>query len=118
MYVQRVLGTKLVGGPVRVSEGGGEWPQWRRDGAELFFVNRGALMAAEFHGEGDRLAGVPRALFTIAGSGAGPNRYRNYAATPDGQRFVAIVSAGDPTPHPATVILDWRASLRGDAQAR
>ena len=118
VYVQRVLGTKLVGGPVRVSEGGGEWPQWRRDGAELFFVNRGALMAAEFHGEGERLAGAPRALFTIAGSGAGPNRYRNYAATPDGQRFVAIVSAGDPTPHPATVILDWRASLRGDAKAR
>ena len=113
VYVQRVEGMKLVGGPVRVSESGGEWPLWRRDGAELFFMNRGALMAAEFHAGSDRPAGVPRSLFTIGGSGGGPfGSARRYAVTPDGQRFVAIVSATDPTPHPATVILNWPASIK------
>lgn len=107
VYVQRVEGRKLVGGPMRVSESGGEWPLWRRDGAELFFMNHGTLMTTAFHAQSDRPVGTPRSLFTIAGSGGG----RSYAVTPDGQRFVAIVSTIDPTPHPATVILNWRAAL-------
>ena len=111
VYVQRVEAMKLTGGPVRVSEGGGQWPEWRRDGAELYFMNRGAIMAAEFHPGSDRLVGAPRLLFTIAGAGTGPFGFRNYAVTPDGQRFVVIVTAADATPHPATIILSWRASL-------
>ncbi len=112
IYVQRVENMKLTGGPVRVSEGGGQWPQWRRDGAELYFLNRGAVMAADFHGASDRLVGAPHLLFTIAGAGRDPlGLKRNYAATPDGQRFVAIVSVDDATPHLATIILNWRASL-------
>jgi len=112
VYVQRVESMKLVGGPVRVSESGGQWPLWRRDGTELFFMNRGAIMATEFHGQSDRPVGAPRSLFTIPGSGGGPFGFgRSYAVTPDGQRFVAIVSATDPTPHPATVILNWRARI-------
>jgi hypothetical protein len=112
VYVQRVEGVKLVGGPVRVSESGGQWPLWRRDGAELFFMNSGVLMATEFHGQSDRPVGAPRPLFTIAGSGGGPLEFgRSYAVTPDGQRVIAIVSATDPTPHPASVILNWRAAL-------
>ena len=96
-----------------MSESGGQWPLWRRDGAELFFINRGALMAAEFHAGTDRPAGVPRALFTIAGSGGWPLGFgRSYAVTPDGQRVIAIVSATDPTPHPATVILNWPAGIK------
>jgi Tol biopolymer transport system component/aminoglycoside phosphotransferase (APT) family kinase protein len=111
IYVQRLEGMKLVGGAVRVSEGGGQLPQWRRDGRELYFMNRGAVMAAEFHAGSERLVGAPRQLFTITGAGRGPFDFRNYAVTPDGQRFVAIVAAEDDTPHPATVILNWRGSL-------
>jgi Tol biopolymer transport system component len=112
VYVQRVEGMKLVGGPVRVSESGGRDPLWRRDAAELFFMNRDALMAAEFHARSDRPAAVPRALFTIAGFGGDRLKYgRKFAVTPDGQRFVAIVSTTDALPHPATVILNWRQSL-------
>ncbi len=111
VYVQRTESMKLVGGPVRVSENGGQWPQWRRDGGEIFFIDRGTVMAAEFHTASERTVGAPHSLFTIAGSGQGLLGFRNYAATPDGQRFVAIVSVDDPTPHPATVILNWRASL-------
>ncbi len=106
VYVQRIDGTKFVGGPVRVSESGGEWPLWRGDGAELFFMSRGALMVTEFHDRSDRPVGSPRTLFTITGSGG-------YAVTPDGQRFVAIVGVTDPTPLPATVVLNWRAKITG-----
>ena len=75
-------------------------------------MNSGALMATEFHGQSDRPVGAPRPLFTIAGSGGGPFGFgRSYAVTPDGQRVIAIVSATDPTPHPASVILNWRAAL-------
>ncbi len=108
VYVQRVERMKLVGGPVRVSDSGGQWPLWRRDGAELFFMNHGTLMATEFHGQNDRPASVPRLLFTIAGLGSSPFGFgRAYAVTPDGQRVIAIVSATDPTPRPATVILNF-----------
>ncbi|HQZ15996.1 MAG TPA: hypothetical protein PLD86_03885 [Vicinamibacteria bacterium] len=64
-----------------------------------------------FQGTGDRPAGTPRALFTIAGFGGARPEFRNFAAMPDGRRFVALVSVADPTPHPATIILNWRASL-------
>jgi hypothetical protein len=112
VYVQRAEGMKLVGGPVRVSDSGGQWPLWRRDGTELFFLNRGALMAVEFHDQSDRPAGGPRSLFTIAVSGSGPLGYgRKYAVTPDGQRVLAIVSATDQASHPATVILNWQSGL-------
>jgi len=110
IYVQRVEGLKLVGGPIRVSENGGHWPQWRHDGAELFFINRGTLMAAAFRGENDRVVDAPRSLFTIAN--CGPDSLRNYAATPDGQRFVAIVLTANATPHSSTVMLNWRASIK------
>jgi hypothetical protein len=92
---------------VRVSESGGRWPQWRRDGAELFFISSGTVMAAELRA--GRLVGSPRSLFTIAGS-SGIRIHRNFAATPDGQRFIAIVS-GDQPANPATVMLNWRAGL-------
>jgi len=116
VYVQRVDGVRLVGGPVRVSEHGGEEPLWRGDGKELYFVSGGTVMAAEFSGLADRPVGVPRALITIVDSSMVPFRglvslERSYAVTPDGQRFVAIVAVPDTTPHPATVILNWRATL-------
>jgi Tol biopolymer transport system component len=110
VYVQRVEGMTLAGGPIRVSESGGRWPLWRRDGTELFFVNRGALMSAQFRAQGERPVGSPRQLFTFA-NGAGPLGFgRSYAVTPDGERFIAIVSPAGQVAPPATVILNWRAT--------
>jgi Tol biopolymer transport system component len=112
VYVQRVERGTLVGGPTRVSESGGQWPLWRRDGGELFFANNSALMAVEFHGQQDRPAGTPRTLFRIAGLGGGPfGNGRSFAVTADRQRVVAIVSAPDAAPHPPTMILNWHQSL-------
>ena len=72
--------------------------------------NFGAVMAADFHGQGERPASAPRQLFTITGIGGGDFGFgRSYAVTPDGQRFLAIVCTTDAAPHSATVLLNWRA---------
>ncbi len=108
VYVQRVDGMKLLGGPVRVSEGGGRSPQWGRGGSELYFVRRGTLWSAPFRGPGEPSVGTPAPLFTIPGFGGSRREFRNFAPTPDGRRFLALVSVEDPTPRPANIILNWR----------
>jgi Tol biopolymer transport system component len=113
VYVQRVEGMKLAGGPIRVSEGGGQSPQWGRGGSELYFVNDGTIFVVPFDATAERPAGAPRALFTIPSFGGARPEFRNFAPMPDGRRFVALVSVVDPTPHPATIILNWGASLGG-----
>jgi Tol biopolymer transport system component len=108
LYLQRLEGTKLVGGSLRVSEGGAEHPVWRGDGAELFFHSHSTIMAVDVHSGSDQPAGAPRPLFTI--TGLTTQTGQPFSVTPDGQRFIAIVSVTDPTPHPATVILNWAAA--------
>jgi Tol biopolymer transport system component len=110
VYVQRVDGIKLLGGPMRVSESGGQSPQWGRGGSELYFVNDGAIFSAPFQGSEDQPAGTPRALFTVPSFGGARPEFRNFAPMPDGRRFIALVSVVDPTPRPATIILNWRAA--------
>jgi Tol biopolymer transport system component len=48
VYVQAIDGTRLVGGRVQVSSGGGTEPAWRRDGRELYYAGDGrdATLAA------------------------------------------------------------------------
>ena len=108
LYLQRLDGMKLRGGSLRVSEHGAEHPVWRADGAELFFQSQNTIMAVDVHSGSDRPAGTPRSLFTIAGLAS--QATQPFSVTPDGQRFVAIVSVTDAIPHPATVILNWGAS--------
>ena len=56
----------------------------------------------------DLPAGTPRELFEI-----GQLESRNeYAVTPDGQRFLAIVPGGTATIGSAIVILNWAAGLQ------
>jgi Tol biopolymer transport system component/tRNA A-37 threonylcarbamoyl transferase component Bud32 len=107
LYLQRLEGMKLVGGSIRVSEEGAEHAVWRADGSELFFQNQNTIMAVEVHSGSDRPAGTPRSLFAIPGFG--PQTGQSFSVTPDGQKFIAIVSVVDTTPRPATVILNWAA---------
>ena len=57
--------------------------------------------------------GTPRALFTIpfALSTSGSLAPYTYDVMPDGQRFLAMVPAGDAASPPMTVILNWQAEL-------
>lgn len=102
--LQRLDGIRLVGGPQRISDGGGTQPRWRADGKELYYVSRGRLMAVDTRLDLDRPAGTPRELFRIDGLPV----LRDYAVTPDGRRFLAVLLTPAKTMPPAVVLLGWK----------
>jgi hypothetical protein len=69
---------------------GGRDPRWRRDGRELFYVDRsGTMTAVPVNGSGAAfVAGSPQPLFRsdiVPPGGGGVSRYE---VTPDGKRFI------------------------------
>jgi serine/threonine protein kinase/Tol biopolymer transport system component len=96
-----------------VSTAGGTMPQWGE--GELFYLSLDRqLMAVPFAtGQSGVNVGTPKALFQM------PNLIEegrllmptsnNYVATPDGQRFLAAVSARDPNAAPFSVVVNWLA---------
>jgi serine/threonine-protein kinase len=89
-----------AGGKWQVSNEGGNFPAWSRDGRELFYRTDQGLMVAsvEIGGETFR-AGTPRALFKgnfrggEAGVGFAGNVFSDYEVSPDGRRFVLFPGA-------------------------
>ncbi|HJZ78843.1 MAG TPA: hypothetical protein VKD91_00805, partial [Pyrinomonadaceae bacterium] len=113
VYVQSF---PISGGKWQVSTTGGAQPQWRRDGKELFYLSpERKIMAVEVNGAGPTfVAGIPQPLFDARVStifpGAGGAIY--YAASGDGQRFLLNTLAGDSSPVPFTVVMNWTAGLK------
>jgi Tol biopolymer transport system component len=87
-------------GKWQVSTDGGEWPRWRRDGKELFFVNPPNVSAVDIQVDGSSVKpGVPRVLFSINTPGptlAGYS-YHPFAVSADGQRFLIPQQGVGPT---------------------
>jgi eukaryotic-like serine/threonine-protein kinase len=102
-------------GKWQVSTSGGMEPTWRRDGQELFYLGPdNKVMAVDVKTDSAQFeAGVPKPLFQaqlIGGAGFWRNRY---VVSPDGQRFLMIVPAGEQTkPSPITVVVNWPALLK------
>jgi eukaryotic-like serine/threonine-protein kinase len=90
-----------------ISREGGQFPRWREDGKELFFVSPdGTMMAARIDTTGGFSAGAPQPLFPTQLE-AGSNR--PYAVAKDGGRFLIPLPI-NPNP-PLRVVMDWRALL-------
>ena len=85
----------------RISLDGGEYPQWRKDGKELYYRNRkGQLMAVPISAQGTNVeVGKERALADLAGSWVGPS----YSVTRDG-RFLALIDPEASQPQPIVVV--------------
>ena len=99
-------------GKWQVSNSGGMEPMWRRDGKELFYL-RGdnTVMSASVRPDaGGFQAGIPKPLFAVQLAGTGLRN--SYVVSPDGQRFLVLVPAGDARPEPITVIVNWPALLK------
>ena len=98
-----------LSGKWQVSVGGGEEPQWRRDGKELFFTNYRKLMAAEVKtGSAKFESGAPKLLFeTQLIIETGRNRF---VVTGDGQRFLVIAPLTPPLL--INVTLNWTAEIK------
>jgi eukaryotic-like serine/threonine-protein kinase len=92
---------------------GGDWPRWRSDGKEIFYLTaEGKLMATQVDGSGDTFkVGATQELFEL-----GPyNDGFDYDVTADGQRFL-IVKQAEQKEHqnqqPMTLVLNWQNDLR------
>jgi len=106
-------------GKWQVSVSYGNFPQWRRDGRELYFINgTGRLMAADIKSGGSSFeVGVARELFDsgvpVATGGGGTHPFFPYAAAADGQRFLVTRPLNDTdAPAQLAVIVNWASRLK------
>jgi dipeptidyl aminopeptidase/acylaminoacyl peptidase len=105
------------GGKWQVSDGGGAYPRWSRDGRKLFYRTDEGIMAAPVETPGDSFrAGKPspvlRGLFRggIAGINLAGNSFADYEVFSNGERFVMFPSAGlgGAPQHPhVTLVTGW-----------
>jgi hypothetical protein len=96
----------------QVSTQGGVEPEWRSDGAEIFFIQDRTLMAVNVKLPGSESEaiefGSPKALFplSVVDSFVG----RSYEAGRDGQRFLTPAHGDGPAPS-ITVVMHWQMQL-------
>jgi Tol biopolymer transport system component len=96
-----------------VSKSGGNQPQWRGDGKELFYISGDSkMMSVEVSASPAFQSLAPKELF-LAPIFAPPNtNTTRYSVTADGKRFVIVCTDGSQAPTSITVILNWQAGLR------
>jgi eukaryotic-like serine/threonine-protein kinase len=123
----------------QVSTEGGQWPRWRGDGKELYFILPPTMRAVEVRVVGSSIqAGIPQVLFGIPNPSIGLAHppYHRFAVSPDGRRFLMSQAGGGPVaggladniaaladrggaaassvaPQTITVVLDWPRMLVG-----
>jgi hypothetical protein len=106
VYVQAI---PTNGTRYQISTGGGQLPQWRRDGKEIYYISGDRkLMAAPVKIGATVEPGAPQVLFPYTGG-------TYFSPTRDGQRFLVNVPAGGDTADSATlvtVMLNWQAGLK------
>jgi hypothetical protein len=103
---------RLIGERRRVSRNGGTFPQWRRDGKELFFQSPDRHLMAVTVKPGVEIAiGPPGVLFQLPTFSSRVNEvWPGYEPSLDGQKFlVPIRKAASP---PLQVVVNWQAELK------
>ena len=100
----------------QMSKGGGQQPQWRRDGAELFYITpEGKLTAVVVKTGSDFVLGESRVLMNTRITGWQRSNFgMGYAVSADGQRF--LINTASDAVLPVTLVLNWTAPLRKAAQ--
>ena len=101
VYVESVDGEGQV---AQVSASGGERPQWRSDGRELFFYAApDRVMAVDvLPGQAFRTS-APKELFRAPFA-----PFSEFVVAPDGQRFIVILSEDRNVRQSLTLISEWR----------
>jgi Tol biopolymer transport system component len=95
---------------VPISIAGGDDPQWRADGRELFYVSLdGYLMAVPVQLRDHTIsAGQPQRLFRLRRGMARAPYIGVYSVAPDGRRFLVQLATQDARVLPLTVVLNGR----------
>jgi Tol biopolymer transport system component/predicted Ser/Thr protein kinase len=98
--------------PVRISTGGGRYPEWSPDGRELFYVSPDLkLMAVSLKTGGDSVeTSTPRELFALPAIEDG---FNPYDVGRDGQRFLVRALPEGQASQPLTLISNWPALVTG-----
>jgi Tol biopolymer transport system component len=99
---------------VQVSNGGGNFARWRRDGKELFYLALdGKLMAAAVRSAGHALEfSTPAALFRLSVPTVG-DRFYPYDVAADGRILTLVPERSESAP--LTVLINWQALLKKGA---
>jgi hypothetical protein len=111
VYVQSF---PISSGKWQISTAGGDQPQWRGDGKELFYIAPGRNLMAVTIGGGTTLeVGRPVVLFqpTVPLTGITDDR-NNYVTTQDGQRFLVNTLVDTTNSQPLTVVLNWASDIK------
>jgi serine/threonine-protein kinase len=82
IYAKSFLGP---GGKIQLSTGGGFYPRWRRDGAELYYQTETALMVVPVSWTPEPTPGRPQVMTEI--NSVTP---MGYDVSPDGKRFYVV----------------------------
>jgi len=92
-----------------LSVDGGNWPQWRADGRELFYVSDTRMLMSVRIREASRFeAAPPESLFPLrAAADTGPGYPGDYAVAADGQRFLICQVPEHAPTRSVTLITDW-----------
>jgi hypothetical protein len=108
-----------VGERWRISANGGEDPQWRRDGRELYYVSGDHTLTAVTVAAGKTFAfRESRPLFRVSPDPADVSELGAlYAAAPDGQRFIVPERGAAQSPVGVdemllTVTMNWNPRAR------
>ena len=105
VYVRPLWGS---GETVLVSSGGGTEGQWSAAGRELFYRSGGQMMAVDVLDSPNFSIGEPRRLFTDIYDNS--DQF-NYAAFPDGNRFLMIERDPRGDGRQVELILNWHQEL-------
>ncbi len=94
----------------QVSTAGGQFPCWRKDGKEIYYIDRdNKIVAAEIVLKSSTIEVTNvRPLFEIAGI-AQPGSYVN---TADGKRFLVNMLSDTQNQTPLTLVVNWNSELR------
>ena len=104
-----------AGQKMRISNGGGYQPRWRRDGKELFFfTGDGRLMSADIVPGAVLRHGAQTTLFQVPIFGGGAAISNHYwDARADGQRFLINTTSPASKSAVLTVVVNWQSEIRG-----
>jgi Tol biopolymer transport system component/predicted Ser/Thr protein kinase len=97
-------------GKWQVSKAGGNFPRWRRDSREIFYIAPdGSLTAVEVSSKGDTIEmGESKSLFRMHAKAD----FYSYDVAPDGQRII-VNWAGEQAGHaPLMLYLNWARALK------
>ena len=101
------------GNKVRISPSGGLWPQWRKDGLELYYIAPdGKLMGVSVKsGQSGLVASAPQALFEAPPILSGATLRNQYWPSGTGEKFLFNARIEDPSPQAITIGMNWTAGL-------